>query len=217
MRTESYLSQTALSAVIAIGCSLLASAQSPTMTRLDYTVVQSHVSVQGQRGESVSREIVYLTADGRKRTEYVDPQTNTVTRIVIENPAQHTVIQLNPEKKIAKQLSPASAGNSRNTITAPIRAQKQDLGQVTIDGLPCQQYREVVVGVSSLDVSWCHDAATGQTFIGSMVGTGGSASPGDPVGPGQGKWKQTLERVTRNLSLDNSLFEAPSDYAASSN
>lgn len=201
-------------AAIMVGWAFIAAAQTPTMIRLDYSIVQTHVTPQGQPIVSSSRRVEYIAADGRMRTEDINAQTGAVTRVTIEEPARHSVIQLDPATKTATRISQTGSGIPSKTLAGPIQAQKRDLGTVTIDGFPCHRYLNTVANISSVEVSWCQDAASRQTFIGSLVGTGGSALPSAALAPGQGKTKQTLERVTRNLPLDNSLFEIPAGYQA---
>ncbi|HXE75124.1 MAG TPA: hypothetical protein VNN18_05755 [Candidatus Xenobia bacterium] len=196
-----------LIALLLLGATALYGAPD-TALRLDYVVVREAPDAQGRPARTVVARTRFIAADGRIRTE--DRDANDPSRILsisITNDARDEQISLNPGNKTAVRRRNvkhrASAGIPVIDANIPVRGDKEDLGARTIQGFPCQGYRNTFAQGMQSEHWFCVDPQTGRKFLGSMR----AEQPG-----GSRWWQEDLQRVAGNVPVDSSLFEIPSDY-----
>lgn len=182
--------------------------------RLDYVTVQEGPSQSGDIVRTVGNKTIYVSADGRERTEISRQGSGTVS-IAITDPLAGVVYQLFPEKKMALR-TPIDTVKEKARIAgqnAPesVKGKHETLGVRMIQGFTCQGHRTEMTHVGQFANSerngfvefWqCRDPGSGTTITGALY-----------VELPNGAWRrEELRQVQRSYPLDPGLFEVPGDF-----
>lgn len=187
-------------------------------TRMEYVdVTLSSAQNGGTTRQTVKKEVVWFTADGKQRQELYDGNGKVIS-ISIYDPASQDAYVLHMNTKTAGHLRLPSAQSFQTQFGAsttsnifaervipPVHFSEQSrtfLGIREISGLKCRGNALSGDFGARLEAWGCPDAATGQVVFGSMHATL----------PGGVEFRRDLNSLDHQVKVDSSIFEVPPDF-----
>jgi hypothetical protein len=173
--------------------------------RLDFAVVNDGPGPDGKPRRIVYNTTVWMAPDGRERNETRNPEVS-INRATLADKGRDIQIELDYDRKVAIRMTRfeerAKAGQPVGDHTFSRDAQKEELGWKKIQGFSCQGWRNRHGGLTT-EHWFCSDPESGKRFLGSTLWS---------FPDGKSTARTDLVQVSRDVAVDPSIFEIPSDF-----
>ncbi|HXE76066.1 MAG TPA: hypothetical protein VNN18_10580 [Candidatus Xenobia bacterium] len=169
--------------------------------RLDFVVIREHKNQQGQLVREVMERTRFIAPDGRYRT-HTEPAEKMTYPVQIVDPRRDVSILLNPSQNVAIRTWQARSKRMLEAEQQDTKRQGDPLGPRIMQGLDCNAFRVSHPNGRTTEFAYCRDPVSGAKFQGSFFARL----------PDGSNWREELQRVTRDYTVDKTLFEIPAHF-----